>query len=450
MPYLIPSSPQFEDELECLLVFYPNRVEYRQALLGAYTDLTKQWNWEGTPAERKDVVDSWDLAVLETLNGMGKLDDIIDLLEAMTLLIDEIEPLLRNAQPCCPDGGGQYGDLPDYDLSGTGDVPQAIIDAGYATDAADWDGYADYKCMAAHILVDNLEATLQAWAGILDGPGKAFISFATVAATLWVTALTGGGAIVILGGLAFDALSLWKILEAIDDWTAAGLTSAVDDVEDARDSIVCAAVNADGLAAIKTAVDAALDSELSALLATILKLANTNQKITYYFAGYYNGQDAAQALADYGADPADYDCNCAAPPIAKLSGTFYGTCSSHSVGDNVAENESIDLVSGAYAGHYALGVSFSNPDGDGPILGLGRKMSATAVSGWSNATGHDDRYVYSAQATSPFYYGPTTDDEFNWGAATPILFIDGNGAAFYALSDTPFTMTIQIHDTWYS
>lgn len=356
--------------------------------------------------------------------------------------LDTIIAQLGDLAACCTTGEVIYGNPPDYSLDGTGLVPQAVVDAGYATDTSDWEGYADYKCMAAHILVENLKATVDSFGSLVETAGITVVKVAGVLASAWFAWITGGASIVILGKFIVSDFIIWEALEALGTWAAADLHDLTGDIEDIRDAIVCAAVDADGLYAIKASVDDVLDAELSATAATLVKLVNTQAKINAFFAPVYGNVDVAAWLADYGADVADYDCTCEGTPMATIQGTFYGTLDSHLVDDQVVEFEEIPMTAGSYAGHYACGLYFGNADANGEFPG-NMTLRVTAISGWSGATGHHDRYWYYKSGTHPFLGAPAGSDEWSPGTP-PFVFLSGNTAGGYIMSDTPFTVTFTV------
>ncbi|GAH39857.1 unnamed protein product, partial [marine sediment metagenome] len=123
MGYPLPSGEAFTDELACLMVFYPDKPEYRQAFFGAYFYLSNWLAWERDPDKKgADAARAWKLAVEATMEciEMNTCETILSLLEE-----------IRNntGVNCCDvvditDGDQYTDDVED----GEGNVPQNIID----------------------------------------------------------------------------------------------------------------------------------------------------------------------------------------------------------------------------------------------------------------------------------------------------------------------------------
>ena len=152
--YLLPSGDASEDELECCIVFYPARDEYRRALMGSLDYLATWIAWERDSEKRgQDAAASWKLANIETweCSAMGYCDDLLTTLQELLAATKALE--------CCGEQDITDGlQFTDDIVDGVGDVPQNIIDAGYAENAADWDGFDDYKCMISHLAVNHVES----------------------------------------------------------------------------------------------------------------------------------------------------------------------------------------------------------------------------------------------------------------------------------------------------
>lgn len=306
MPYLLPDGDAFEPNLKCAVVFYPDRVEYRRALWGAISQLTKWWMWERDELKRgADAADSWDLAYEATMENFGMLDQILD-------AIDEVEDLLRALQfigACCPEvdvtEGAQYTDTVE---DGVGDVPQNIVDAGYATDTTDWDSFEDYKCMIAHVLVEDVVQGLTMLAPYVNAAGVIFGGLATVTAIALAIIGSGGTALItgLIGGLGLAA-ELYELItdrDFVEDAAAA--------IAACNEDLVCAFMEGDGPADSKAKMDAAADACLPAAYASVFKLWSYPAKVKGLYAGRYDAQDTAQTLADRGYTVGSFDCSCAA------------------------------------------------------------------------------------------------------------------------------------------
>ena len=222
--------------------------------------------------------------------------------------------MLRGIQSitnCCDGdditGGDQYTD-PVVD--GVGDVPQNIIDAGYATDAADWTGFADYKCMIAHVMVDQMELRLRKLHTLVDDTGDILGGVAvavTIITTVFTTILTGGISVMALGIIASTGVGavLWK---AITD--ATDLNLLADAVATNHEELVCSIKWGDGSADSVENLKLKIDDLFTGSSAIILKNLNLEPTLKALYSGGYDQQDIAQILVDAGYDTADFDCAC--------------------------------------------------------------------------------------------------------------------------------------------
>lgn len=303
--YHLPDGDTLVEELQCLVVYTPKDPVYRQALWGAISQLTKYWMWEpdGAGGEH-DAADSWDLAYAQTLESFGMLEELLG-------YVDEVEDLLRALEvvstPCC-DTDASEGQLFTDDVEdGTGDVPQAIIDAGYATDAADWAGFDDYKCMVSHIVADDIAGKLRAFAPYVDAAGTiaggiaSIIGIISIVYTGGATALFGG----ILGSTA-AAATLYKELVSGDF-----LSTLANKVDTNHDDLACAIYDGtDGPDAACNALKAEIDNLFTTAEALVLKNLNICATIRALYAGRYDLDNIAQILADKGYIVGDFTCEC--------------------------------------------------------------------------------------------------------------------------------------------
>lgn len=362
--------------------------------------------------------------------------------------LDTIITALGDMAACCGSAGVIYGNPPDYSLDGTGLVPQAVVDAGYASDTSDWTGYADYKCMAAHILVENLKATVDSFGSLVETAGITLVKVAGVLASAWFAWITGGASIVILGKFVVSDFIIWEALEALGTWVAADLHDLVADIEAIREDIVCAALNADGLYAIKSDVDDVLDANLSATAATLVKLANTQTKINAFFAPVYGDVDVAAWLADYGADTADYDCSCEGEPFAAISSIHpYAVCNTHSLYDDVAEGEEIQMQSnGEYATSHWVQFTFAQPGMAGIWTGA-KDIVCTEITGWSAEASYNERILLYNSGSYPYVGGDAEPSEWTPGTPPFTVMTGTSRAGFKIRSNTAFTMTCKVVTT---
>lgn len=164
MPYLLPNDPTL-NELECMLVFYPNRVEYRRALLGQIIDLTKYWFWEPDGAGGQNVAaDAWDEAVAETLecHSVSFCADLLATLERIEECVCAGQNITGPTTYGVDDGSDLYPysgpaplppDGPDLSVDPYPVTPQSDLNGDGFVDQAEWE---DYVCGAANFVVDAL------------------------------------------------------------------------------------------------------------------------------------------------------------------------------------------------------------------------------------------------------------------------------------------------------
>jgi hypothetical protein len=306
--YLLPSGDATEDELECCLVFYPARDEYRRALMGSLDYLATWIAWERDSEKRgKDAAASWKLANIQTWEccSMGFCDDLATTLQELLAATQALE--------CCGEqditDGRQYTDEIE---DGVGDVPQNIIDAGYADDAADWDGFNDYKCMISHLAVDHVESFFREIAPHISDTGIVIggvgVVGALVGAILTVAGLPiSAGIIIALGAAA--AIWTWIVTEgrqAVED--------LADEIAANHDALACAIYEGDGVTDAVSDFNDEVDSLFSGTDAVAIKSINIEPQLRAMYAGRYDQEDIAQSLADKGYATSSYTCICEEDP----------------------------------------------------------------------------------------------------------------------------------------
>lgn len=311
MGYPLPSGEAFTDDLECLMVFYPDKPEYRQAFFGAYFYLSNWLAWERDSAKRgKDAARAWKLAVEATLEciEMGTCQNILELLT----LVEE------NTRQCwCAIANDPTGGQNDTDdvVDGVGNVPQNIIDAGYATGTSDWAGFDDYKCMISHVMVDLIEQTIRDIIPHMDDNGKIIGGIGVVVAVLGAILLSGGTFILALGVLTATgvAAAVWGLF---NEMTKAGMETLADDVSDNHDDLACAIYLSDGIDDAIDDLNDEIDALFPAIDAAILKNLNIGPRLRALYAGRYDQQDLADNMANASLDPDDYVCSlCGIPDL---------------------------------------------------------------------------------------------------------------------------------------
>lgn len=314
MGYPLPSGDAYTDELACLMLFYPDKKEYRQAFMNAYFYFGNWLAWQNDPEHKgADAARAWKAAIEVTLGCIE-----MNTCETILSLLAEIRD--NTGVYCCDvmdiSDGDQYTDVVD---DGEGDVPQNIIDAGYADDAADWEGFAEYKCMISHVMVDNMLAQAQKVGTIIDESGAALVTVAVLAA-IAAAILTAGGAILV-AGIALGVASAAGLYAAFAEVGEAGMPDLLDAIDEHHDTLACAIYNADGSANAVLALKIAIDDEFNVVQAAFLKSLNLSAQLKGLYAGRYDAQDIAETMADEGYDVGDYDCTCP-PAEASYFATF--------------------------------------------------------------------------------------------------------------------------------
>lgn len=301
--YPLPDGELGEDELVCQLVYLPDRPEYWQAFLGALHYMTTWRAWERDTDKRgKDAAANWREAFDLTI-GCWRMTCLQDLQDNVA----EILAIMQQGQSCCDEQDVTYGDqYTDRVEDGVGDVPQNIIDAGYATDAADWAGFDDYKCMISHVLVNQLDARLLEIAPIINSYGAVFGGVAALTAILAVVFSTAGLAIVfgIVAGVGAVSLLYESLVEG--DLLVTLAAKVVTNHEE----LACAVYFSDGDDNALLSLNDKIDELFTVVEAVILKNLNLGPTLKALYAGRYDQQDIADILLDAGYELDDFDCAC--------------------------------------------------------------------------------------------------------------------------------------------
>jgi hypothetical protein len=300
--YLLPDTA-YTENMACTLVYYPDKPEYRRALLGSLAYLATWIAWEKEP-ERKgiDASLSWKIALDLTMEcwKMGCLEQLQD-------DVAEILAIMQLGNSCCDEEDITDGDrYTDRVEDGVGDVPQNIIDAGYAEDAADWAGFDDYKCMIAHVTVNQFEARLREIDEIVERAGPYLALAAALSAILGVIVATGGLAIVfgILAGIGTVSALYYALIEF------GPVGDLADDVATNHDALACAIYFSDGDEDALISLNDKIDELFSVPEALILKNLNLGPTLKLLYAGRYDQQDIAEILEAAGYDVEGFDCTC--------------------------------------------------------------------------------------------------------------------------------------------
>ncbi len=300
--YLLPDTAYTED-MVCQLVYYPDKPEYRRALLGSLAYLATWIAWE-KESEHKgiDAALSWKIALDLTVEcwQMACLEQLQD-------DVGEILAIMRLGQSCCDEQDVTYGDqYTDRVEDGVGNVPQNIIDAGYASGTSDWDGFDDYKCMIAHVTVNQLDAKLLELNELVNSYGAVAGGVTAVAGIMAVIFGTGGLAIVFGIVAGVGAVSL--LYEALMDFPS--LANLAAKVVTNHYELACSVYNSDGDEDALSNLNDKIDELFTVVEAVILKNMNLAPTLKALYAGRYDQQDIAEILEAAGYDVLDFECVC--------------------------------------------------------------------------------------------------------------------------------------------
>lgn len=240
--YLLPSGDAYTEDMACTLVFYPDEPEYRRALLGSIAYLANWIAWEKEPDHKGiDAALSWKIALECTVEcwNMACLESLIDDVAA-------IRDLLETRENCCSDIT-TYGDTTIYNTT-------IIVDDGDPPDyygetaVTDWDDWKEYLCYNANLWVDELKAQAESLELVLDvgGLSVGLVGFAIAAVALFV-----------VGGFVSLPVVIAITAGIIAGYSSNMFSAAADDIEDARDVIICSIMKG---YSVSDAIEAAVGS----------------------------------------------------------------------------------------------------------------------------------------------------------------------------------------------
>lgn len=243
--YPLPEGELGNDEIICQLVFLPDRDEYWQAFLGAYSYMTTWRAWERDDEKRgKDAAANWREAFELTI-GCWRMACLEQLQSDVSAILDH----LRNQDPCCGDIITYYDNSQYITII----VPDSGPDPDFYGETAveDWDEWSEYLCHNANLWVDELVRAGQTISAALSTGGITIGLLAAIMGAIAFFVVGGVLALPLLMTVAF-ALSLEVSSTVFDD--------AAIDLEDARDEIVCAILSGRD---VGFAVESALNSRLA-------------------------------------------------------------------------------------------------------------------------------------------------------------------------------------------
>lgn len=312
MGFPLPVNPDVQT-LAYYLVAIPDAIEYKRAVIGHFGELgnARVWGEEGITPDSFVAAQAWLRALNETweLIEMGWPQQILAAIDGVEALLAILQNVPQYQITCC-NGNQTFADPPGGVTSGD-PVPQAVVDAGYATSTSDYAGYADYKCMVAHLLINNFQAkTLEIIPIVIAGAAVLSVLLVLFGATSGLAALTIVGLTVGLG-------ELLTLIDVVKDLTATDFQAFAQDLEDNRDDLVCAILSGDGINGSIAAYKAKLDELFTDVEAGFFKLLNVDHMFQHYLAAAYGNVDVAAELAAVGYDPSDFSCaSCSADVTA--------------------------------------------------------------------------------------------------------------------------------------
>lgn len=308
--------------------------------------LSEQLHWDKTFRAF-----NYDFADYDTLQG-----DISDLeanlmspvdISQLFGYIDDIENLLsdiKGLSGCCPGtyditAGEQYTDTVE---DGVGNVPQNIVDAGYASSTSDWTGFNNYKCMIANVMVEHMVVVLNQLDDAVDVSGNIIGGIATVIGL--ISAIFTSGLSLLAAGILSSAGIAAALYDDVSDFGTLGALATK--VSNNKTKLVCAMMDADGNEEALEFLKDGIDANFTVLEAAILKNLNLKAILFSLYAGRYDATDIADKLASAGYQTANYSCLC-------FSGAFY----TEMTYDSNADGWSLE------ANKWQWGGSYGNPGG---------------------------------------------------------------------------------------
>ena len=352
--------------------------------------LAEQLTWEKTfrtPDYDWSDKDELDQEVQDLIRWLTMPVD----LQEIVGYVDEIEDLLRalqNVSSCCnPEDwtdGDQYTEPIDEDS--TNGVPQHFVDAGWATDTNDWDGFQDFQCQVANVLVNDLKAKVTQLEDVFDTAGALIIGLGAIAALIGM--IFGSGVTLLVGGILASVGATSRLWERLQSGGADAVPSE-EEIELSRDDLVCAWVddNNDGVDDRIDAWHVAIDDAFNLVESEILKALQPKSILKAMYTGKWSDdvvtKDIAQKMVDAGIEPGTYTCDCTSTPVGEIygiRGTLQRMNSEHS--NNTLH--AFDAL-GSSGGIFDSGGRFCTraQAGGGTVAGV--DLSPTKTFAWGNA-----------------------------------------------------------------
>lgn len=229
--YLLPPGEAYTDEMACALVIYPDKDEYRRALLGSLDYLGTWIAWERDPSKRgQDAARAWKEANEFTWECMS-----MNYCQAILDQLEEISSKLGMSSCCDGNTYVNYNDMTIVTTTivpGVGDPPATWGESEVITD---WDEWREYVCGAAHDYVDDLVSKAEDLAKVAASGTYTldFVAYVISVLTYRIKIIP-----VPVNELVIEPLMRW-LIESIGEMD---FDAQAAEFEDNREDIVCALV----------------------------------------------------------------------------------------------------------------------------------------------------------------------------------------------------------------
>lgn len=264
----------------------------------------------------------WDYLQRILADGSSEIGHPMKLSELLPY-IDEVESLLRALQSlgkseCCDvyerndfTGGEQYTDTV---IDGVGNVPQNVIDAGFASGTTDWTGYAVYKCLAGHLIVQDISRKLRQFAELADTAGDINIGLGLIAAVAAALIVAPAGILLTAFAVLGSFLTVSQIYDGLLGLAEDDLEEAADAIDSVEDELACLIYTSDGTDDAIDQLRTGLVELLGSVLGNLCMSFFTEDFIRAMLGGRYDTTDVAARISELGYSGSEYDCSdCLAP-----------------------------------------------------------------------------------------------------------------------------------------
>lgn len=286
--YPLPPGEAYTDDFACQLIYIPRNDFYYRAFLGALLYMGTWTAWERDDAKRgKDAARAWQEANELTWSCWRMTNCLDDITDRM----DEIIHLISLRKDCCDDNV-TYGPQTEVETEIEPDVGDPPAFYG-ETAVTDWEDWAEHVCHNAHIYVDILKHK----AAEMDTASvNAAWTIGLIAAGLAALSFVGIGLAIVYGLAALTAGSLLAAsVEGV-------FTNTEDDIEAARQNIICALLQGTSLAeAVEDALSSGLDWDL------FFQFSDYDSATAILYEGGYEQEYLPPDIRD--------DCECAIPDL---------------------------------------------------------------------------------------------------------------------------------------